>query len=70
VKKDKIPFVQLKELGFQLYKKENLLQLEEHSMEQMQGQHAPEVDPSHPTLSSDHQLPMPSLDGINHLGRH
>lgn len=39
-------------------------------MEQMQGQHALGVDPSHPTLSSDHQLPTPSLDGINHLGRH
>jgi hypothetical protein len=39
-------------------------------MEQMQEQHAPAVDLSHPTLSSDHQLLTPSLDGMSHLGRH
>lgn len=39
-------------------------------MEQMQEQHAPGVDLSHPTPSSDRQLPTRSLDGMSHLGRH
>jgi len=39
-------------------------------MEQMQGQHAPAAGLSHPTLSGDHQLPMPSSDGISHFGIH
>jgi hypothetical protein len=62
--------MQLKILSFQPCTPTNLPQLEERSMEQMQEQHAPAVDLSHPTLSSDHQLLTPSLDGMSHLGRH
>jgi hypothetical protein len=60
----------LKVKSFQPCVPANLPQLEEHSMEQMQERRVPEVDLSHPTLSSDRQLLTPSLDGMSHLGRH
>jgi len=50
-------------------KVQNIPQLGEHNKEQMQEQHAPEVDRTHPIPSNDHQSPMTFLDDKLHVGK-